>query len=119
MKFKINEKLKEKGKTMTWLSEMTNITLTNISKLCKGENKSIKTNTIDKICTALDCKIEDILEATKHEKTYERKAMYELLSTSPENFDLFRALIDKVGIDGLKKLASSDTKSNNLNDKKD
>ncbi|MDK0617136.1 helix-turn-helix transcriptional regulator [Clostridium perfringens] len=88
MLFNINEKLKESGNSMLWLSEVTNISYPNILKICKGENKSIKVETIDKICTALDCHVQDILKDEKHDETIRR--MY--IKQNPSLNDLQNAI---------------------------
>ena len=64
MKVNINQLLEQSGKTKYWLSKATNITYPNIMKLCNEEipPKTIKLETLDKICTALKCNVQDILE---------------------------------------------------------
>ena len=44
------------------LSERVGITLSNLSILKTGKAKAIRFSTLDAICKALDCKVEDILE---------------------------------------------------------
>ncbi|MBQ0109408.1 MAG: helix-turn-helix transcriptional regulator [Clostridiales bacterium] len=44
------------------LSEKVGITLANLSVLKNNKAKAIRFSTLDAICTALDCKVEDILE---------------------------------------------------------
>lgn len=44
------------------LSERVGITLANLSVLKNGKAKAIRFSTLDAICRALDCRIEDILE---------------------------------------------------------
>ncbi len=44
------------------LSEKVGITLANLSILKNNKAKAIRFSTLDAICKALDCKIEDILE---------------------------------------------------------
>lgn len=62
MKIKIDQLLKKQGKTRYWLSEQTGITYPNIRNLCTNQTSSIKFDVIQKICTALNCDISDILE---------------------------------------------------------
>ena len=57
---KINEILKQQGKTMYWLGKQTGISQNNIGKICNGETSTIRFDTIEKICKALDCSINDI-----------------------------------------------------------
>lgn len=44
------------------LSEKVGITLANLSILKNNKAKAIRFSTLDAICTALDCRVEDILE---------------------------------------------------------
>ena len=44
------------------LSEKVGITLANLSILKNNRAKAIRFSTLDAICNALDCKVEDILE---------------------------------------------------------
>ena len=44
------------------LSQKVGITLANLSILKNNKAKAIRFSTLDSICRALDCKIEDILE---------------------------------------------------------
>lgn len=111
MIFKIDEVLKSKHKSMNWLSEVTNIAYPNILKLCKGENKSIKANTIDKICTALQCNIEDILQPQQHTQTLYRLTSYNLSKGLDEEVT---DLIQDIGIEEVKNiLLNAKNNSNN------
>lgn len=44
------------------LSEKVGITIANLSILKNNKAKAIKFSTLDAICKALDCKVEDIIE---------------------------------------------------------
>lgn len=61
---RINEILKEQGKTMYWLSRQTGISANNIAKICNGETSNIRFDTIERICLALNCPINDIFQST-------------------------------------------------------
>lgn len=67
IKIKLNEVLQQKNKTKMWLTEQTGITGINLSKLSRGLTNSIRFDVLSKICDALDCKVEDILENIKEE----------------------------------------------------
>jgi putative transcriptional regulator len=74
IKFKLNEALKQKGKTMYWLSKATGIRPNTISQWANNETlniedqvKSISVDNIDKICKALDCKVEDLFQHEEDE----------------------------------------------------
>ena len=46
------------------LSDKVGITLANLSILKNNKAKAIRFSTLDSICRALDCRVEDILEYT-------------------------------------------------------
>lgn len=46
------------------LSEKVGITLSNLSILKNNKAKAIRFSTLDAICKALDCRVEDIIEYT-------------------------------------------------------
>ncbi len=46
------------------LSEKVGITLANLSILKNNKAKAIRFSTLDAICKALDCRVEDIIEYT-------------------------------------------------------
>ena len=52
--------LVDKGMKKKDLKEVTGISATNIAKL--GRNENVTTDTLLKICTALDCNISDIMD---------------------------------------------------------
>ena len=49
------------------LSEKVGITLANLSILKNNKAKAVRFSTLDAICRALDCKVEDILEYREDE----------------------------------------------------
>ena len=60
---KLWETMKEKGVSTYFLREKAGIDSKTVRRLKANEN--IETKTIDKLCSALDCKIEDIAEYIK------------------------------------------------------
>lgn len=60
LSLRINEILKKQGKTPYWLGKQTGISQNNIGKICNGETSTIRFDTIEKICKALDCSINEI-----------------------------------------------------------
>lgn len=48
--------------SLSELSEKVGITLANLSILKNNKAKAIRFSTLDAICRALDCRVEDILE---------------------------------------------------------
>lgn len=57
----LDERLKEKGMSLTELSEQVGLTLANLSILKTGKAKAIRFSTLTAICEALDCQPGDIL----------------------------------------------------------
>lgn len=57
---RVNKLLEAQGKTPYWLSKQTGISQNNIGKICNGETSTIRFDTIEKICKALNCSINDL-----------------------------------------------------------
>ena len=53
--------IKEKGISKTQLSYSSKISHTQLNRFCKGEASRIDFNTLAKLCSVLDCKIEDLI----------------------------------------------------------
>lgn len=51
------------------LSDKVGITLANLSILKNNKAKAIRFSTLDAICSALECSVEDILEHTPDERS--------------------------------------------------
>lgn len=62
LSLKVNKILEQQGKTPYWLGKQTGISQNNIGKICNGETSTIRFDTIEKICKALNCSINDIFE---------------------------------------------------------
>ncbi|MBQ4116072.1 MAG: helix-turn-helix transcriptional regulator [Clostridia bacterium] len=60
---KLWELMKQKGVSTYMLREKCGIDSKTVRRLKANEN--IETKTLDKLCSALDCKIEDIMEFIK------------------------------------------------------
>ena len=60
---KLNEFKKKKGLTNAQLSEMTGITISTIDKITSGNNTNPKLRTIEALCQALDCSLNDVVES--------------------------------------------------------
>lgn len=65
IKFNLEEILQEQNKSMYWLSKQTGISQNSISKIVKNETTGINFDTLEKICLALECNIEDVLKLIK------------------------------------------------------
>lgn len=64
LKFKLKEILEEEHKSGYWLSKSTGIAANAISKMCNQETTSIRFDTLEKICIALNCTPDDLFEST-------------------------------------------------------
>ena len=59
---KIKKILEEQNKTAYWLSKQTGISANNIGKICNGETTNIRFDTMEKICKALNCTPNELIE---------------------------------------------------------
>lgn len=62
MKVILKKTLKNKNISQYRLSKTTGIAVSTLSNLCNNKTSSIEFSVLQKICTALDCEISDILE---------------------------------------------------------
>ncbi|MEX3914412.1 helix-turn-helix domain-containing protein [Bacillus paralicheniformis] len=69
IRFKLDQVLREKDKTMYWLSRKTEIRPNTISQWVNNEHlpedkkvKSINVEALNKICKVLHCKLDDLIE---------------------------------------------------------
>ncbi|MBR2402962.1 MAG: helix-turn-helix transcriptional regulator [Lachnospiraceae bacterium] len=62
IKIKLSELIMEKGISKNKLSHWAEMQRTQINQYCNGEITRLDTAVLARLCTALDCKIEDILE---------------------------------------------------------
>ena len=60
LSLRVNEILEEKNLTPYWLGKQTGISQNNILKICNGETSTIRFDTLEKICKALNCSINDL-----------------------------------------------------------
>ena len=63
LKLRINEILEKENRSMYWLSKKTGISANNIQKMCNGETNSIRFTSIETICKALNCSINDLFDS--------------------------------------------------------
>ena len=87
LSLKVNKILEKKGLTPYWLGKQTGISQNNILKICNGETSTIRFDTIEKICKALECSIDDLFETDdpqmKRMLMYHSK-FYEILSNKSD-----------------------------------
>ena len=74
LSLKINKILEEQNKTPYWLGKQTGISQNNILKICNGETSTIRFDTLEKICKALNCSINDLF--TTNDPTMQRLLIY-------------------------------------------
>lgn len=65
MKVVLEDTLRAMGKSQYWLAKTTGIAASTINNLCNGKTSSIQFSVLDKICSALDCKVTDIIVEEK------------------------------------------------------
>lgn len=53
--FKVDEVLREQGKTKYWLEKHTGLSYVTIDKIISNDTSAIRLETLDKICDALEC----------------------------------------------------------------
>ena len=74
LSLKINKILEKQGKTPYWLGKQTGISQNNILKICNGETSTIRFDTLEKICKAINCSINDLF--TTNDQTMQRLLTY-------------------------------------------
>ena len=62
IKIKVNELIKEKGISKNKLTHRAEMQRTQLNQYCNGEITRLDTAVLARLCAALECKIEDILE---------------------------------------------------------
>lgn len=68
IKIKLNELLEKSGMSKNKLSHKAEMQRTQINGYCNNKITRLDTDVLARICTALDCKIEDLLEFVPPEK---------------------------------------------------
>lgn len=86
LKLRINEILEKENRSMYWLSKKTGISANNIQKMCNGETNSIRFTSIETICKALNCSINDLFDS--NDPTFKKLLEYnESISQSKSGTD--------------------------------
>lgn len=67
IKIKLDVVMAQRGISLNELSDRVGITLANLSILKNNKAKAIRFSTLDAICRALDCRIDEILEYVEGE----------------------------------------------------
>ena len=71
IKIKLDELIRKAGISKNKLSHKAEMQRTQINNYCKNEVTRLDTDVLARICTVLDCKIEDLLEFVPAEKDSE------------------------------------------------
>ena len=69
LKLNIEKLLEERGKTKYWLWKQTKLTYTNFDNLIKNRTKSIRYETLERICYALKCSPSELFITIDDEET--------------------------------------------------
>lgn len=86
---RLKEIAREKGYTLTQIASATKISMNTLSVLGRGESKGIQFDTLDKICSFLNCKPNDIL-------SFENRSLEIVAGRTPKklkNGSLFEGII--------------------------
>lgn len=71
---RLNELLKEKGRTLYWLAKQSSVRYATVWNLSRGEVGRLNIDALDRICEALDCQPGDLLmRDTQSKKRKENK----------------------------------------------
>lgn len=60
MKLNIQKLLDDRGKTRYWLVKQMNTNYKTINRLCDNQSAAIHLDTIEKLCSALECEPNDL-----------------------------------------------------------
>ena len=74
---KLNELKKIRKLTNSQLSQMTGITISTIDKITSGNNTNPKLRTIEALCEALNCTLDDLLDNKCTQRTDKKIALTE------------------------------------------
>jgi putative transcriptional regulator len=68
IRVRVEELLREYGRTFYWLAKETGISHTTLWRLKKGKALGINFETLEKICSALECQPGDVLSFASEKK---------------------------------------------------
>ncbi|MDT4895340.1 MAG: putative transcriptional regulator [Acidobacteriota bacterium] len=74
IEIRVDELLKEHGRTFYWLAKETGISHTTLWRLKKGKALGINFDTLEKLCQRLDCQPGDVLRLANAKKTGKTRA---------------------------------------------
>jgi putative transcriptional regulator len=65
---RLNELLEKRGESILWLSKKIRARYATLWQMARGEVVLVNLQTLDKICTALECQVGDLLMQTHKRK---------------------------------------------------
>ncbi len=68
MKIRLKEILKNKKKSIVWLSERTGIKYAVLARMSANRVRKVKLENVDKVCKVLEVSIDDLLKESFKEK---------------------------------------------------
>ena len=68
IRVRLEDLLREKGKSRYWLAKQTGLTPLTITKLFRGETNGIDFPTLNAICKALNCQTSEVIKFENEEQ---------------------------------------------------
>ncbi|HSE22681.1 MAG TPA: helix-turn-helix transcriptional regulator [Pyrinomonadaceae bacterium] len=81
IEIRIDQLLQKHGRTFYWLAKETGVSHTTLWRLKKRKALGINFDTLEKLCSALDCQPGDILEKTNQK----RQSRIKIATTRPRS----------------------------------
>ncbi|HLA12016.1 MAG TPA: helix-turn-helix transcriptional regulator [Pyrinomonadaceae bacterium] len=73
LRIHIDQLLEKRGRTFYWLSKETGISHTTLWRLKKGRALGINFDTLEKLCTTLQCQPGDVFSLNKEKQASQRR----------------------------------------------
>ena len=86
VQFNIREVCRERGITLSYLAKGLGIHRSNMSAIASGA-RGVSFNVLQKICTILNCGIDEIIIMKPHKPVYEGEAFKSMIKKEQECFD--------------------------------
>ena len=74
IEIRVEELLKKHRRSFYWLAKETGMSHTTLWRLKKGRARGINFETLEKICSALNCQPGDVIRLVSEKKTRKRRA---------------------------------------------
>lgn len=69
IEIRVDELLEKRGRSFYWLAKETGMSHTTLWRLKKGRARGINFETLEKICSALNCQPGDVIKLVSEKKT--------------------------------------------------